>query len=118
MAAIGDRLLLITDAMRATGQGDGESELGGQKVIIADGAARLEGGSLAGSVLTLDVALRNAVACGVGLEAASRLVSGSAAAYLGLEDRGVIAPGKLADFVVLDDALMVREVWLGGVRHV
>ncbi len=118
LAAIGPRLLLITDAMRATGQGDGESELGGQKVIIAEGAARLEGGSLAGSVLTLDVALRNAVACGVSLEAASQLVSTSAAAYLGLADRGAITPGRLADFVVLDGALTVQEVWLGGQRHV
>jgi N-acetylglucosamine-6-phosphate deacetylase len=117
-AALGPRLLLITDAMRATGQGDGESELGGQKVTIAGGAARLEGGALAGSVLTLDGALRNAVACGASLVEASHLTATAAAAYLGLADRGVLAPGRLADFVVLDGDLAVREVWLGGERAV
>ena len=117
-AALGDRLLLITDAMRATGQGDGESELGGQKVIIAGGAARLAGGSLAGSVLTLDTAFRNAVASGATISQAARLTATTAAAYLGLTDRGAIAPGLLADLVVLDGALAVREVWLGGQRHV
>ena len=64
-AAAPERVMLITDAMRAAGLGDGESELGGQKVIVRGGEARLETGSLAGSVLTMDVALQNAVACGV-----------------------------------------------------
>ncbi len=117
-AALGARLMLITDAMRATGLGDGESELGGQKVVIAGGVARLTGGALAGSVLTLDAALRHAIAAGATLVEASQLTSGTAAAYLGLADRGAIAPGKLADFVVLDAALAVSEVWVGGVRQV
>jgi N-acetylglucosamine-6-phosphate deacetylase len=117
-AALGDRLLLITDAMRGAGLPDGESELGGQRVTIAGGVARLASGSLAGSVLTLDQALRNVVAAGVGIVEAARLTSTVAARYLGLADRGAISPGLLADFVVLDAGLMVQEVWLGGVRHV
>lgn len=117
-AALGERLLLVTDAMRATGLPDGESELGGQVVTIRDGVARLAGGSLAGSVLTLEMALRNAVAAGATLPEASRLTSGRAAEYLGLADRGAIRPGLRADFVVLATDLSVQEVWMEGVRHV
>ncbi len=116
-AALGRRLLLVTDAIRATGLGDGESELGGRPVSVHGGVARLADGGLAGSVLTLDAALRHAVAAGVALPEASRLVSGNAARYLGLADRGALVPGLRADLVVLDAALRVREVWLGGVRH-
>lgn len=116
-AALGDRLMLITDAMRGAGTWDGESELGGQPVLIRGGVARLAGGSLAGSVLTMDAALRHAVAAGVALPAASALASGNAARYLGLDDRGAIAPGLRADLVVLDEALRVQEVWMGGERR-
>ncbi|GBQ62707.1 N-acetylglucosamine-6-phosphate deacetylase [Ameyamaea chiangmaiensis NBRC 103196] len=110
------RLLFITDAMRATGQGDGPSSLGGQAVMVRDGVARLPDGTLAGSVLTLDQALRNAVAHGTPLAKAAELVSTNAASYLGLTDRGVIAPGKRADLVVLDASLTVVEVWVAGRR--
>ncbi|WP_428374482.1 N-acetylglucosamine-6-phosphate deacetylase [Lichenicoccus sp.] len=113
---LGDRLLLITDAMRAAGQGEGPSELGGQPVTVRDGIARLDGGALAGSVLTMDAALRNACAASTGLAQASRLVSGNAAAYLGLQDRGALRPGLRADIVVLDAALRVQEVWVAGRR--
>jgi N-acetylglucosamine-6-phosphate deacetylase len=117
-AAIGDRLFLITDAIRATGLGDGASELGGQAVTIARGAARLADGTLAGSVLTMDAALRNAVGCGLAIDQAARLAGTNAARYLGLVDRGSLRPGARADLVVLDATLVVREVWLGGVRVV
>lgn len=112
-----DRLLFVTDAMRGAGQPDGPSSLGGQDVVIRDGVVRLANGSLAGSVLTLDQALRNAVSHGSSLSEASRLVSGNPARYLGLGDRGVLESGKLADMVVLDRDLQVREVWVGGQRR-
>jgi N-acetylglucosamine-6-phosphate deacetylase len=117
-AAVGDRLILITDAMRGAGMVEGESELGGQKVLIRGGAARLPGGSLAGSVLTMDTALRNAVAAGVPLLHAAGLASSNAARYLGLADRGEIRIGRRADLVVLDADLAVREVWIGGARMI
>lgn len=117
-AALGDRLMLITDAMRGAGLGDCESELGGQTVTIRGGIARLAGGGLAGSVLTLDTALANAVAHGVDVVAASRLLSGNPARYLGLVDRGALAVGLRADLVVLDAALAVEEVWVAGRRVV
>ncbi len=113
---LGDRLLLITDAMRGAGQGDGPSELGGQAVIIRDGIARLADGALAGSVLTMDAALRNACAASTGLAHAARLVSGNAARYLGLHDRGVLQAGLRADIVVMDAALRVQEVRVLGMR--
>ena len=116
-AALADRLLLITDAMRGAGLGDCDSELGGQPVTIRDGMARLAGGGLAGSVLTMDAALRNAVAAGIPLLRAARLVSSNAARYLGWPERGVLEPGRRADFVVLDGDMEVAEVWTCGERH-
>ena len=115
-AAAPGRVMLITDAMRAAGLGDGESELGGQKVIVRGGEARLESGSLAGSVLTMDVALRNAVACGVPLPEASRMASLTPARSLGLQDRGELREGLRADVTVLDGDLQVLEVYVGGVQ--
>lgn len=113
-AAAPDRAMLITDAMRAAGLGDGESELGGQRVIVRNGEARLEGGSLAGSVLTMDAALRNAVGAGLSLHTASRLASLHPARSLGLTDRGTLAPGLRADLVVLNAELQVEAVYVGG----
>ena len=115
-AAKPDRLLLITDAIRATGLGDGESELGGLPVTVRGGAARLADGTLAGSVLTLDRAVRNAVEAGLELHQAVALVTATPAAYLGLSDRGVLEAGRRADIVVLDDDLEVIDVYVAGRR--
>lgn len=113
-AAKPGRLLLITDAIRACGLAEGETELGGQRVTVAGGAARLADGTLAGSVLTLDVALRNAVAAGVSLDQAARLVAGVPAAYLGLGDRGRLETGLRADVVELSPDLHVQRVFAAG----
>ncbi|MFT8675614.1 MAG: N-acetylglucosamine-6-phosphate deacetylase [Acetobacter sp.] len=111
-----DRLVFVTDAMRATGLPDGPSQLGGQDVMVENGTARLPNGSLAGSVLTLDTALRNAVAAGTPLPQAAALLSQNPARYLGLADRGALAPGHRADLVVMTPDLHVREVWVAGAR--
>lgn len=113
-AAKGGRLMLVTDCIRAGGSGDCETELGGQPVTVANGAARLSDGTLAGSVLTLDQALRNALAAGVPLAEASCCLSGAPARYLGLSDRGEIALGKRADLVAVDDQYKVEQVWVRG----
>jgi N-acetylglucosamine-6-phosphate deacetylase len=113
-AAKPGRLLLVTDAIRACGLPEGETELGGQRVTVAGGAARLADGTLAGSVLTLDVALRNAVAAGLSLDQAARLVAGVPAAYLGLTDRGRLETGLRADVVELSADLRVRRVFAAG----
>lgn len=113
-AAAPGRVVLVTDAMRAAGLDDGPSELGGQPVTVQDGRATLANGSLAGSVLTLDAALRNAVQSGVPLPEASRMLSAAPAASLGLSDRGRLEAGLRADLTVLDRDLNVLQVYVAG----
>jgi N-acetylglucosamine-6-phosphate deacetylase len=111
------RIALVTDAIDATGHGDGQYHLGGQEVVVSDGQARLAGnGALAGSTLTLDAAVRAAVReVGLPIEAASAAASGEPARVLGLADRcGAIAPGLDADLVLLDTDLRVRKVMAQG----
>ena len=110
-----ERVALVTDAMSAAGAGDGEYELGGQRVRVANGVARIAAtGSIAGSTLTMDAAVRAAVAAGGSVVDASRAASGTPARAIGLVDRGEIAAGQRADLVVLDDDLQVRRVARGG----
>lgn len=116
LAAKPSGLHLVTDAIRACGLGEGETELGGQRVTVRGGAARLPDGTLAGSVLTLDAALRHAVAAGVPLARASRLLSETPARYLGLSDRGRLEVGLRADLVVMNERLEVERVYRSGQR--
>jgi N-acetylglucosamine-6-phosphate deacetylase len=111
-----DRVALITDAMAAAGMADGAYELGGQAVDVTDGVARLtRDGSIAGSTLTMDAALRRAVHIGVSIVDACRMASTTPARAIGLGDRvGALAPGLRADLVELDDALHVVRVMRGG----
>ncbi len=106
------RLALITDAIDATGIGDGEYLLGAMRVRVADGQARLvDNGALAGSTLTMDAAFRRAVHdVGLPVELASHYASAVPARVLGLTDRGTLTPGARADLVLLDDDLRVIEV--------
>lgn len=99
------KLTLITDAMRAKGLPDGESELGGQKVFVKNGEARLVDGTLAGSVLTMNNALKNVVTkVGVDFEKAVDFATINPAKNLGIDEEvGSIKVGKKADFTVLDE---------------
>jgi N-acetylglucosamine-6-phosphate deacetylase len=112
--ALGERLLLVTDAIRAAGTDADRSELGGLPITIEGGAARTQDAALAGSLLTLDAALRRAVALGVPVEDASAALSEAPARYLGLQDRGRLAPGLRADLVVLTPDLQVESVYVAG----
>ncbi|QNM95717.1 N-acetylglucosamine-6-phosphate deacetylase [Chitinimonas koreensis] len=109
------KLYGITDATAATGMPDGEYALGPQRVYKCMGCVRLaSGGSLAGSALTMDQALRNLVSIGLDLADASQRLSRFPADYLGLTDRGRLQPGAWADLVVLDAQLQVRQVFVEG----
>jgi len=111
-----DRAALVTDAMAAAGMADGEYELGGQAVAVADGVARLaRNGSIAGSTLTMDAALREAVGAGIPLVDACRMAATTPARVLGRAGQlGALAPGLRADLVLLDGDLRVQRVMRGG----
>jgi N-acetylglucosamine-6-phosphate deacetylase len=110
------RLYCVTDSTSATGMPDGEYRLGRQSVTKCLGGVRLADGTLAGSTLTMDLALRNLVhQLGLGLAEASARVSTHAADHLGLADRGRLAPGAWADAVVLDRDLNIKDVYVEGV---
>jgi N-acetylglucosamine-6-phosphate deacetylase len=111
-----DRAALITDAIDAAGMADGRYDLGGQEVVVADRVARLaRDGSIAGSTLTMDEALRNAVRAGIALPDAVAMAATTPARALGLDDRiGALEPGLRADLVVLDADLTVKRVMRAG----
>ncbi len=111
-----NRLALITDATMAAGMPEGEYELGGQRVLYEGGAVRLPDGSLAGSALTLDRAVRRAVDdLGVCLADAVAMASAVPARVAGFYDRkGSIEEGKDADLVLMDESGAVRATIVGG----
>jgi N-acetylglucosamine-6-phosphate deacetylase len=108
-------LFCVTDATSATGMPDGDYRLGRQTVSKCLGGVRLADGTLAGSTLTMDQALRNLVAIGLSLQDAAARVSTHAANYLRLPDRGRLQVGAVADIVVLDAAtLQLQQVLVEG----
>ena len=111
-----DRLMLISDAIPLAGMGDGRLTISGLDIEVRDGRCTLADGSgtLAGSVIALDTAVRNVVANGTLLPAAIAAASRNPLAMLGIDDRGRLAPGQRADLVELDDDLAVRRVMRGG----
>lgn len=111
-----DQVCLISDAMMACGMPDGVYELGGQEVIVADKAARLRTGSLAGSVLTLREAVRNVTRhCGIPLHEAVKMATLNPARFCGVDDhKGRIAPGYDADLVLFDEDFQIKQVIIGG----
>ncbi len=111
-----NRVALVTDAMGAAGAPDGRYLLGELEVDVVDGIARLvEGSAIAGSTLTLDRAMRFVVLeGGIPLEDAVAMLSTNPARTMGLTDRGIIAPGKRADLLVLGPRLEVESVMRRG----
>jgi N-acetylglucosamine-6-phosphate deacetylase len=112
--ASGRRFCLVTDAIEAAMRGVSESELGGRPVRIRDGAVRLPDGTLAGSVLTMDRAVRNLVASGASLADAVHAASAAPARLLGRADLGELRLGAPAHLTVLDSQLRVVRTLVGG----
>ncbi|WP_044561554.1 N-acetylglucosamine-6-phosphate deacetylase [Azospirillum sp. B4] len=110
-----DRLFLVTDAMSPTGTDWTRFQLYGHTIHRRDGRLVTADGVLAGADIDMAAAVRGAVRLmGVTHEAALAMASRVPAAFLGLDDRGRIAPGARADFVELSQALTVRRVWGAG----
>jgi N-acetylglucosamine-6-phosphate deacetylase len=108
---------LVTDAMSAAGMPDGEYRLGGRPVSVAGGRAVLAGGgSIAGSTLTMERAVQNAVRLlGASVQDAILMASTNSARLLGLGGRkGEISSGSDADLVVLDESLQVQATMVAG----
>lgn len=112
----GERLLAITDAMRAAGLPDGRFALGDRWVTVEDGVPRSEDGGLAGSTLTMDQALKNLMRfCGLTLAEALPMVTRAPARAIGAYPRkGSLQVGADADIVVWDEELGPRATLIGG----
>lgn len=112
------RVAYVTDAMAAAGCADGSYQLGTLAVTVTDGVPRLDSnGSIAGSTLTMDAAVRQGVAIGVPVAEAVRAATEIPARALGRDSEiGALAPGRRADALVLDQDLQVNQVWADGRR--
>lgn len=114
-----EKTILITDAMRAAMMPEGAYDLGGQKVVVKEGCCRLEDGTLAGSVLSMDQALRNLLEKStLSLGQIVQMLSENPAKKLGIFDKyGSITAGKQADMVLLSDDNRVVKVFIGGILN-
>ena len=111
----GERMILVSDALRCCGMPDGEYELGGQPVFLAGGVAKLADGTLAGSATNLYDCMKNAILFGIREEDAVRACTYNPACSLGVQDQvGSIATGALADFIVCRSDYTGRRVFMGG----
>lgn len=111
-----ENLILITDSIRAGCMKEGRYDLGGQGVTVKDGSARLENGSLAGSVLRLNEGVARFVkATGLPMHDVIRLVTLNPARLIGVEDqKGSIEVGKDADIVIFDEDIKVSSAFVKG----
>lgn len=116
MAKGAAHVTLVSDGLSATGMPDGKYTLGGFEVTVSGGVCRNSEGTLAGSTLTLDRALRNIVALGTSLPDAVRMLTLNPATLLGIEfKKGSLRVGGDADILLLEEGLHVTNVWVRGV---
>lgn len=108
------RFVLITDAISAAGRPDGRYVLGDRTVILKNGACRLEDGTLAGSALTMDQAVRNMIDLGFDPLVAIGAATAAPAALMRRQDLGSLVPGSAADVCVLDDRFRVMRTICRG----
>ncbi|EES48530.1 N-acetylglucosamine-6-phosphate deacetylase [Clostridium botulinum] len=111
-----DNVLLITDAMMACCMPDGKYELGGQDVIVKNGAARVKSGSLAGSILTLDKAIKNIYKnSALPLNEIVKMASYNPAKHCKVDNhKGLIKEGYDADLILFDDNINIKRVFISG----
>lgn len=112
-----ERMILISDALRAAGLGDGTYEFGGQPIHVVNNVARVEDGAIAGGMSNVWRNMRNIADWGVPVSDALRMGSLTPATLIGVDDRkGSLAVGKDADFIVTDETLEIQDVYIGGRR--
>lgn len=110
-----ERVILVSDSMSAAGMPEGEYDLGGQKVYVKDGEARLANGALAGSTASLIHCVRKAVEFGIPLETALRAATLNPATMLGVENKvGSLNTGLDSDLVILDKNLKIVKTFVKG----
>ena len=110
-----DRIVFISDSMRATGMDDGEYTLGGQEVTVKDALAILADGTIAGSVTNLYECMKKAVAIGIPTESAIKAATINPARSIGVDrEVGSIEVGKQADILITDEGLELETVIIGG----
>ncbi|WP_027108986.1 N-acetylglucosamine-6-phosphate deacetylase [Lacticigenium naphthae] len=113
-----DETILISDCMMAGGKPDGQYMLGEFEVFVEDGMAKIDTGSLAGSILKLKDAVKNVVDWGIATPAeAIKMASQIPCESIGLSDCGYIEKGIAADFIVLDKELDLQATFVNGVRR-
>jgi N-acetylglucosamine-6-phosphate deacetylase len=111
-----ERFMLVTDAMPTVGSAKSSFVLQGRTISVVDGICRDENGTLAGTALDMAAAVRNAVSMlGLDIVEAARMAGQYPAEFLGLgHELGRIAPGYLANLVLMDDELKVQRTWIEG----
>lgn len=114
-AAAGGRVAVVTDAVAAAGIGPGRHRLAGREVVVSErGTARLADGTIAGSTLTMDQAVRNLIEIGIGQSVAIGAATTVPARLVGRPELGTLAPGSPADLVVWSDRIEVRTTMVAG----
>ncbi|MBQ7293383.1 MAG: amidohydrolase family protein, partial [Clostridia bacterium] len=114
-----DRLVLISDSVRPAYLADGVYISGGLEVFVKDGKAMLADGTIAGSSSTLFDCLKKAVSFGIPLEDAIRAATYNPAKAVGIDgEYGVIKEGRAADFVLIDNNLDLKAVYVDGKKIV
>ena len=109
------RIVLVSDALRCCGMPDGEYELGGQQVFLQGGIAKLADGTIAGAATNLYQGMLNAIAFGIPKEEAILSATLNPAKALGYgKEIGAIESGYRADFVICDENLTRKKVYLAG----
>jgi N-acetylglucosamine-6-phosphate deacetylase len=116
-AAAAARISVVTDAIAAAPGSKGEYQLGDRRIIVADDAARLPDGTLAGSVLSMDRAIRNLIGIGIPATTAVAAATTVPARLIGRPELGTLRPGTPADLAVFDDKWRVVHTIVGGISR-
>jgi N-acetylglucosamine-6-phosphate deacetylase len=112
-----DKVSLISDSVAPTGLGDGEFQLWGETISVVNGRTRNERGSIAGSVIAMDDAVRTMLSIGFSESDTAKMASTNPAKLLGLDsERGSLDVGKRADFVALDANGKIVFTMIGGIK--